>query len=99
MKKYFIKLFTLIAIALFLTNCVSLKVDSTQQKSTTIHVEKEVSTFVKLASIENVFKVEKRPSNSHFKNNYEIWFQQPIDYNDLSKGTFPQRILLGYVGD
>jgi len=99
MKKYFIKLFTLVAIVLFLTNCVSVKVDSTQTKSKTIQVEKEVPTFVKLASIENVFKVEKRPSNSHFKHNYEIWFQQPIDYNDLSKGTFPQRVLLGYVGD
>ena len=99
MKKYFIKLFTLVAIVLFLTNCVSVKVDSTQTKSKTIQVEKEVPTFVKLASIENVFKVEKRPTNSHFKHNYEIWFQQPIDYNDLSKGTFPQRVLLGYVGD
>jgi len=99
MKKKFINSLTLVAIAFLLTNCVSVKVDSTQEKSKIVLVEKETSAFTKLASIENVFKVEKRPTNSHFTNNYEIWFQQPIDYNDLSKGTFPQRVLLGYVGD
>ncbi|WP_452222275.1 S28 family serine protease [Lacinutrix salivirga] len=56
----------------------------------------EVSTFEKLASIKNVVSIEKRDIVSHFDENYEIWFEQPIDHNDLSKGTFKQRVFLGF---
>ncbi|MCG2461062.1 aminopeptidase [Flavobacteriaceae bacterium F89] len=56
----------------------------------------EVSTFEKLASIKNVVSIEKRDPVSHFDENYEIWFQEPIDHNDLSKGTFKQRVFLGF---
>jgi len=56
----------------------------------------ETTTFEKLASIENVVSIEKRDLVSHFDENYEMWFEQPIDYNDLSKGTFKQRVFLGY---
>ena len=97
MKKYFTHFIAALTVAFVISSC------STQQVTTytvkPVETVKEASVFTKLATIENVFKVEKRPSNSHFTNNYEIWFQQPIDYNDLSKGTFPQRVLLGYVGD
>jgi hypothetical protein len=99
MKKYFIHIISVIAIGLLLTSCVSVKVDSTKKETQVVQIVKEPSTFVKLASIENVFRVEIDKTNSHFKNNYEVWFNQPIDYNDPSKGTFPQRVLLGFVGD
>ncbi len=56
----------------------------------------ETSTFEKLATIKNVVSIEKRDLLSHFDENYEIWFEQPIDHNDLSKGTFKQRVFLGY---
>ncbi len=56
----------------------------------------EVSNFEKLASIKNVISIEKHEQVSHFDENYEIWFQQPIDHNDLSKGTFKQRVFLGF---
>ena len=56
----------------------------------------EISTFEKLASIKNVVSIEKRDAVSHFDENYEIWFEQPIDHNDLSKGTFKQRVFLGF---
>lgn len=56
----------------------------------------EVSTFEKLATIKNVMSIEKRDQVSHFDKNYEIWFEQPIDHNDLSKGTFRQRVFLGF---
>jgi hypothetical protein len=59
----------------------------------------EVSTFEKLASIENIVSIEKRDQVSHFDENYEIWFEQPIDHNDLSKGTFRQRVFLGFEND
>lgn len=59
----------------------------------------EVSNFEKLASIKNVVSIEKRDPVSHFDENYEIWFEQPIDYNDLSKGTFRQRVFLGFEND
>lgn len=56
----------------------------------------EVSNFQKLAAIENIVSIEKRAVVSHFDENYELWFEQPIDYNDLSKGTFRQRVFLGF---
>ena len=27
---------------------------------------------------------------------YEFWYEQPIDHNNPSKGTFKQRVLLGH---
>lgn len=56
----------------------------------------EKSTFEKLAAIPNVVSIEKREAVSHFDENYEIWFEQPIDHDNLSKGTFRQRVFLGY---
>ncbi len=84
------RLFNLSAamLLLFLVGC-----KSTQDAQTVI---KEVSTFEKLASIKNVVKIEKREPISHFDENYEIWFEQPIDYADLSKGTFRQKVYLGF---
>lgn len=58
-----------------------------------------VSNFEKLASIKNIVSIEKREPISHFDENYEIWFEQPIDHNDLSKGTFRQRVFLGFEND
>ena len=85
--KYFKSLFLLIAIVLA-SSCTS-----TQQAVAPI-VQK--TNFEKLATIENVVKIEKRNAVSHFDENYEIWFEQPVDYNDPSKGTFRQRVFLGY---
>lgn len=56
----------------------------------------EISNFQKLATIENIVSIEKRPAVSHFDENYVLWFEQPIDYNDLTKGTFRQRVFLGF---
>ena len=100
MKKYFLKISLLLLTGLLVTNCVSLKVTKTETKTETQTVQTEkISVFAKLANMDNVIKVEKKDANSHFQSNYEIWFSQPIDHNDLSKGTFPQRVLLGFVGD
>ncbi|PWI31288.1 aminopeptidase [Flavobacteriaceae bacterium LYZ1037] len=85
------KLIRTLSISIFLLLLVGCK---TPQTSVT--TEHELSTFEKLASIENVVTIEKREPVSHFDENYEIWFEQPIDYNDLSKGTFRQRVLLGF---
>ena len=70
-------------------------------KTSQIVVEpvKEVSTFEKLASIKNVVSIEKREPKSHFDENYEIWFEQAIDHNNKSKGTFRQRVFLGFEND
>ena len=54
------------------------------------------SNFEKLASIDNIVSIEKREPVSHFDENYELWFEQPIDHNDMSKGTFKQRVFLGF---
>ena len=56
----------------------------------------EKSTFEKLAAIPNVVSIEKRETVSHFDENYEIWFEQLIDHNKPEKGTFRQRVFLGF---
>ena len=56
----------------------------------------EISNFQKLAAIENIVSIEKRANVSHFDENYELWFEQPIDYKDSTKGTFRQRVFLGF---
>ena len=76
---------------LFLVGC-----KSTQ---TIVDTPVKVSTFEKLATIKNVVSIEKRDQVSHFDENYEIWFEQPISHNDLSKGTFKQRVFLGFEND
>jgi len=67
-------------------------------KTTQTTVESIVKTtnFEKIAAIKNVVRIEKRDIVSHFDENYEIWFEQPIDHNNLSKGTFNQRVYLGF---
>ena len=62
----------------------------------TVVTNYNLTTFQKLASIEEVVSIEKKETLSHFNENYEIWFEQPIDHNNLSKGTFKQRIFLGF---
>lgn len=97
MKNYLSKISLLLTLALLISSC------TTQQVTTTVTkpVEKveALSTLAKLANIPGVFKVEETSKTSHFKQNFELWFHQPIDYNDASKGTFPQRVLLGYMGN
>ena len=97
MKKYFTHFIAVVTVVFTLISCSTQQVTTYTEKPK--EKVKEASVFTKLSAIENVFKVEKKASNSHFSNNFEVWFQQPIDHNDLSKGTFPQRVLLGYVGD
>ncbi|OBX22133.1 MULTISPECIES: S28 family serine protease [Bizionia] len=82
------KAYIIIATALVFVSC---KTSQIATKSTV-----ETSTFEKLATLKNVVRIEKREAVSHFDENYEIWFQQPIDHNDLTKGTFKQRVFLGF---
>ncbi len=88
------KLFRSIYFSLIILLLVSCK--TTQ---TVVVPDDKVSTFEKLATIKNVMSIEKRDQVSHFDENYEIWFEQPIDYNDSSKGTFKQRVFLGFEND
>ena len=80
--------FYAILVLVILTSC-----SSTQQ---TVSPSIEKSTFEKLAAIPNVVSIEKREAVSHFDENYELWFEQPINHDNLSKGTFRQRVFLGF---
>ncbi|MFC5195886.1 S28 family serine protease [Bizionia hallyeonensis] len=82
------KAFIIVATALVFVSCKTMQ---TANESTI-----ETSIFEKLASLKNVVRIEKREAVNHFDENYEIWFQQPIDHNDLTKGTFKQRVFLGF---
>lgn len=85
-----IRFFYVLIIVLTLVNC-----KATQDAILPI-AEKHTSNFEKLASIKNVVSITKKNTTSHFNENYEIWFEQPIDHNDTSKGTFKQRVILGF---
>ena len=80
--------FCAILLLIIFTSCTS-----TQQ---IVSPSIEKSTFEKLATIKSVVSIEKRETVSHFDENYELWFEQPIDHNDPSKGTFRQRVFLGF---
>ena len=87
----FLRPFYVPFLVLFLFSC--------KTTQTVVTPTAEVSNFEKLASIKNVVSIEKREPINHFDENYEIWFEQPIDHSDLSKGTFRQRVFLGYEND
>jgi hypothetical protein len=80
--------FCAIFLLIIFTSCTS------TQQIVTPTLEK--STFEKLAAIKNVVSIEKKEVVSHFDENYEIWFEQPLDHNNASKGTFRQRVFLGF---
>ena len=83
-----IRSFYFLLFALLFIGC---KTTETAEKSSS-----KTTTFHKIAAIKNVVSIEKRDLVSHFDENYEIWFEQPVDHNDLSKGTFKQRVFLGF---
>lgn len=83
----------------FCASLLLLLIVSCKTSQTVVAPTVEDSTFEKLATIKNVVSIEKRKPTSHFDENYEIWFEQPIDHNDLSKGTFKQRVFLGFEND
>ena len=79
--------FTALAFMLF-TNC-----DSAKEIGSVVS---EASTLEKIAAIPNVLSVKKKQTLGHFDANFEIWFKQPIDHNNPTKGTFKQRVFLGF---
>ncbi|MCX7551922.1 S28 family serine protease [Xanthomarina sp. F2636L] len=83
--------FRSISLTLFILSLVGC-----QTLKPTVPPEITLTTFEKLASMENVISIEKRKPVSHFDENYEIWFEQPVDYEDSTKGHFKQRVFLGY---
>ncbi len=74
-----------ISILFLLTSC------KVQQIDRTLPLDQQ------LISLNHVTSVKKTVPVSHFKDNYELWFEQPIDYDNPSKGTFKQRVLFGHI--
>ncbi len=81
------------SIYLLFSLAVLISCNSTQQAVNEV-IEK--STFEKLAGIENIVSIEKKELVSHFDENYELWFEQPVDHSNPLKGTFKQRVFLGF---
>ena len=50
-----------------------------------------------LKQISAIKKINRLDKVSHFKEHYELWFEQHIDPNDPTSETFLQRVLLGHV--
>jgi hypothetical protein len=87
----FSRLITVVFFVIFVSGC--------KTAQTVVDAAPEISNFQKLASIPNIVSIEKRTAVSYFDENYEIWFEQPIDHSDSSKGTFRQRVFLGFEND
>ncbi|MBQ8225736.1 MAG: aminopeptidase [Bacteroides sp.] len=51
----------------------------------------------RLLALEGVAKVEELPTTA-FPEKYLVYFTQPIDHNNPSKGTFRQRVVVGHAG-
>lgn len=49
----------------------------------------------KIDRISDIQKMEVTPYSEY----YQFWFEQPVDHNDPSKGTFKQKVLLGHKKD
>ncbi len=61
-------------------------------------VEEDLPT--KLKKLDGVTSVEQVKNDSDFySERYLVTFAQPLDWSDPSKGTFPQRVLLGFRKD
>jgi hypothetical protein len=91
-----IHVYYLLILVLGLFSCKSTQTATTIATTPVVTESKPLSTFEKLASIKNVVTIEKKDAVDHFDENYEIWFEQPIDHANPNKGTFNQRVLLGF---
>ena len=49
----------------------------------------------KLQQIPQISGIQKM-NVEPFEEYYQFWFEQPIDHNDPSRGTFKQKVLLGH---
>ena len=55
----------------------------------------EGNMLEKLKQIPQVSDIQELKVDS-FEEYYQFWFEQPVDHNDPSKGTFKQKVLLGH---
>ena len=53
------------------------------------------NVLAKLKQIPQVSDIQELKVGS-FEEYYQFWFEQPVDHNDPSKGTFKQKVLLGH---
>lgn len=51
--------------------------------------------LAKLKQIPQVSDIQEMKVDS-FEEYYQFWFEQPVDHNDPSKGTFKQKVFLGH---
>lgn len=91
-----------LVILLMVASCGSNKTITTTTPSTSkrakhYNAQDAYSIMEKLKKLPHLVGLTILENNSHFKEHYELWFEQPIDHNDPSKGTFQQRVLLAHV--
>lgn len=74
---------------------------SFEKKNAAFNICVSTSTFgerlKKIEGISSVTEIQQEASPA-FREKYMVTFTQPIDWNDLSKGTFEQRVEIGIQG-
>lgn len=90
MMKQRIIFIALLFVAVVQTSC------SVTQEVTNEAVVVQLSVEERLRAIPEVKQITKMTSTDHYKENYELWFEQHTDPKDLSSPTFNQRVLVAH---
>ena len=77
------------------TSCAGTKVVTSQNDAILVEDHRLEKN---LKAIPGVVEVNKLETTDHFKEHYEIWFEQHIDPFDPSSEKFKQRVLLAHAG-
>lgn len=64
--------------------------------SSQLLAEGSIETFLRELPIKNIKILEKESFYSHI---YEVMFEQPLDHNDPSRGSFTQRLYISHVDE
>lgn len=64
--------------------------------STTLGATQEIEAILR-AKISGIQQITKLDAQDHFKFEYEILIEQPLDHNDPSAGKFEQRVFLSHL--
>ena len=90
MKRTIWYLLVVLALSATQLSCSTLSVVEGSQPASTKNILETIK------AIPNVTSVKALSATDHFTEHYEIWFEQNIDPNNPSLGTFNQRVLLAH---
>ena len=93
MRRYFQYFVLALALVFVQVSCVT-------TSTSTVEVSTESSELLKkIQAIPEVVEVKILSTSDHFKEHYEIWFEQKVDPSKEDSPTFKQRVLLAHASN